>query len=146
MVLNYDTKSDVLNMEARFFADDFQKCLNTELNQRLNVIKFYDQPEIQHAMDEFLNKFLKLKLNGMELPLKLDKTQFNPDNNLITGFYQFKKPILKKGKLKNILEINNQLLLSYFPAQKNIMVIHLPNIPEQIIYFDKGYTSESIHF
>ncbi len=139
----YDIKSKTLTVETHFFADDFQKCVNQELNQRYNIIQYYDKPDVQQAVDGFTAKFLKLNLNGTALTLRCNKAQYNADANLFTFFYQFQQATLQK---KNILEISNQLFLNYFNDQKNIVILNLPGLSGKLISFDKEYKAESVIF
>ncbi len=129
-------------IETHFFADDFERSLNSDLSQRYNLTTYYNNKEVREAVDRFTSKYLKLKLNGLNIAFSCSSAIYNKDANLFTFYY---KPgaVLKK---KNELIVDNTLLMNFFSEQKNLLIIKLSGQEEKTFLFEKEKTQKTISF
>jgi hypothetical protein len=143
MLVTYEPKQKQMEIEFRFFCDDFQNSLNKELDQRYNIIEFYGKKEVQQAVDKFISSFVKLSFNGKSISFVCNRSERNADMNTCSFFYTFPNTALSKN---NNFTIENKLLLGYFPNQRNVVFLNFPGLGEKLIHFDNNYTKESITF
>lgn len=143
-IITVSKKEKMITIENRFFADDFQKCVNKEYHQMYDFMRFHRNKEPRSVIDKFINTYFKIKVNGKELTFTCTGSEYVEDANLFYFRYTFTNVALAKS---NSVELKNKLLLNYFDDQKNGVVLNLSaNIVAKTIEFDSKYTSETINF
>ena len=143
-IISYSEKDKTLNIENRFFADDFQRCINQEYNQRYDLKRFYNTHEIRAVVDNFTNTYLKIKLNEKILTFNCSNSDYVEDANLFYFRYKLTNIVLKKD---NNLVVENRILLNYFKDQKNGLVLNLSkSTVEKTVEFDSEHIYEAIKF
>ena len=143
-VFTVSAKEKTISIENRFFADDFQKCLNKEYNQKYDFTRFHANKELRGVVDKFTTTYLKMKLNGELLLFSCTNSEYVADANLIYFRYTIKDVSFKK---ENKLEVSNKILLNYFTDQKNGMAFNLSKvIVDKNIIFDQKYFKETLSF
>jgi hypothetical protein len=142
-LITYSEKTKTINIELRFFCDDFQRCVNQEFNQRYNMMVYYNTAEVKQVVDRFVSANLKITLNESPLVFTCSKAVNNTDMNSFSFFYTYPGSLLQR---KNSWLMENKLLLAYFPNQRNIASFNLPNLGERILQFDKDHTLEKLAY
>ena len=142
--IDYSKKNQTLTIENRFFADDFQKCMNKEYNQMYDLMHYHSNKELRAVVDKYTNSHLKIKWNDKVITFNCTNSQYSEDANLFYFKYTFSWITVKS---KNTLAIENTILLKYFNDQKNGVVLNLStSIADKIIEFDQKKTTETIQF
>jgi hypothetical protein len=143
-VVTVSSKEKSISIENRFFADDFQKCLNKEYNQKYDFTRFHSNKELRAVVDKFATTYLKIKLNGELILFSCSSSEYVEDANLFYFRYSIKGVTIKK---QNKLEVSNKILLNYFADQTNGMAFNLSKaIVDKNIIFDQKYFKETLLF
>lgn len=108
---NEDQKS--LQIISRVFIDDFQNVLSKRYQKDVSLSYKEDLQNNQDIMEKYLDKKLKITIDGRLLDLKLLGSKFDADQ--IVLFIESKNvESFKKVKVENLI------LTDLFDAQKNI--------------------------
>ncbi len=113
--VNYNDKSDELEISVRIFTDDFE---NTLRKQHSNVVIDIEHPAKQTEMNAFVNDYIQKHLSFMVngKPVVMGFAGYEKENESIWTYFT-----VKDISLLQKLSVSNTLLHDYNEGQINII-------------------------
>ncbi|RNL91359.1 hypothetical protein ED312_04920 [Sinomicrobium pectinilyticum] len=114
--VNYDEKSQAVQVISRVFADDLEKTIDARYGIKSGLVTSREHPEA----DAYLEKYYALKLN---IRVNGEKTKFNYlgkefKDDMVVSYLE-----IPGTPLPSSIEIENKLLYETYPEQQNIVHI-----------------------
>ncbi|SDS60466.1 DUF6702 family protein [Gramella sp. MAR_2010_147] len=111
--IEYNKPKKSLQVISRVFIDDFEDVLNKRYQRDISLSYKADLETHKGLMEKYLDKKLKITVDGKILDLKLLGSKFDADQIVLfieaTGVDDFKK-----------VSVENLILTDLFDSQKNI--------------------------
>ncbi len=124
--VNFSSKKNI-EIVMEFTAHDIEYYFEKEYNVLLKLGSSNELVKTDSLLNDYISKHFKIKMNNSTVELDFIGKEINNDESLLLYF--------EKNSFKNIksLEIFNDLLCKYYPAQQNI--VHLEgNLKNSFIF------------
>jgi len=114
--INYNNKSQSLEVSVRIFTDDFEKTLRKNCNCKVDLLSASDKKAMEPVINNYIQKHLQLKIDGKMCSLEF--VGYSQEEESTWNYFQVKNVT----QLKRI-DISNTLLHDYKEEQINMLHI-----------------------
>jgi len=116
--VDYDSKSQSLQIITRIFYDDLQRALQERYDPDIQVDETYDQDKLNKVINRYLSQKFIVKINGEQH--EINYLGHEDDNDYVVCYIEVKH-------IQNIesLSVENTVLMDVFPEQKNVVHLHV---------------------
>lgn len=135
--INYDTKSQALQITAHVYIDDFETILGKRGYKNLNIGFDKEAPVAEEAIEKYLNEKIVLKSGKTILKSEYIGKELSEDR--IAVYCYFEIPF--KGNPAG-LSILNTILHDLYEDQKNFTTITVDQKTRGFFMFEKGADPE----
>jgi hypothetical protein len=136
--INYNSKTQSIEVSVRIFTDDFEKTLRKNCNCKVDLLNPQEKKGMTALANAYILKRLQIKIN--EQPVYLEPAGYEQEDESIWNYYQAKNVTQVKK-----IEVNNSLLHDYKEEQINMIHIKV-NGKEATDKLDYPKTFYSMNF
>jgi len=116
--IKYNEKEKTLQVSCRTFTDNLEDALRKLYKKQVDVLHPKDKKEIENLLTDYINKHVKIKVNG-----KLQTLTF-------IGYEKEEEAVWSYMEIKNIenpktLIVENAILYDYLPQQINMVHVEV---------------------
>ncbi|MCX2451152.1 hypothetical protein OQX61_07705 [Pedobacter sp. PLR] len=112
--ITQDPKTKTVQVSVRVFFDDFEKALDHQYKERVNILKPADRKKVDLRIADYLKKHLQIKVNQQPVVFKYLGYEIEED----AAWCYFETAALPA--IKNI-EIKNDVLFAEHESQSNMI-------------------------
>lgn len=116
--VDYDSKSQSLQIITRIFYDDLQRALQERYDPEIEVDETYDQDKLNQFIKRYISQKFFVKINGEDQ--EINYLGHEDDNDYVVCYIE-----VKNVHDISSVSIENTLLMDVFPDQKNVVHIHV---------------------
>ena len=113
-LLQYDENEKTLRMECKVFVDDFERSLRNSVLKNVDRSKL-EQSDEERVIDEYFQRFYRIKLNDQPVALKVVSTTPLRRQNVLVLRFEASELEFKHG---DILEIKKLLFFEILGPHK----------------------------
>jgi hypothetical protein len=129
--VNYNSKTDVLELSVRVFIDDFERVLTTQNNEKKVTIS-----EAENAVtDQHIEKYLRKHLAFISPDKQVNQLQYLGKEIERDAVWLYVE-VPNASKMANY-SVYNVLFLEHFDDQTNLMNFLLPNLKKTLVFSQK---------
>ena len=124
--IEYNEKSESLQIISRIFIDDLEDLLQTRYDKELRLGNNNESSSVPAYLKKYLNKKFEIELNGKPVEVKYLGKEYEDDMVLL----YFEIP---KVSSFSEISIKNALLTDMFSEQKNLVHVTYKGITKSLI-------------
>ncbi|MDX1760808.1 MAG: DUF6702 family protein [Christiangramia sp.] len=136
--IEYNKEAQSIQIISRVFIDDLENVLSKRYQQEIGMSYKEDLEKNKALIQKYIDKKLKISVDGKEQKLKLLGSKFDADQVVLfieaTGVKSFKD-----------VEVENLILTDLFDSQKNIVHVKKDKTIESMLLV-KGNGSQRVKF
>ncbi|WP_317130674.1 DUF6702 family protein [Echinicola soli] len=126
--INYNEASQSLEIAQKIFWDDLEVALGNEAGKSVDFMDPQDPDELSLMIKNYLLKHNMISVNGKKASLEYLGFEVEED---AAWFYLEAKGISKPGEV----EISNEILISDYPDQRNMVNFYVDGEPKTLILY-----------
>jgi hypothetical protein len=112
--IRHNPKTKTVELSVRVFFDDFEKTLSRQSGEKINILKPADRKRVDVLIAGYIQKHLKIKVNGKGLSLRYLGYEIDED----AAWCYFESPVVNNIA---VLDVQNDLLFAEHPDQTNMI-------------------------
>lgn len=136
--ITQDPKSKTVQISVRIFFDDFEKSLDHQYKEKVNILKPKDRKKVDLLISDYIKKHLQLKINQQPVVYKYLGYEIEEDAAWCY-FETVPMPVIKT------IELKNDVLFAAHESQSNMVHVTV-NGKRKSTKLDNPKSSASLAF
>ncbi|WP_200974940.1 DUF6702 family protein [Echinicola sp. 20G] len=136
--INYNEKSESLEVAQKIFWDDFEDVLSEQEGNRVDFLNPENPQKLEKLVEKYLIDKNHILVNGDTAQLSYIGYEIEED---AAWFYMEAKKVSRP----HTVMVKNEILIHYFPDQRNMVNFYVNKSPKTLILY-KDHESGTLAF
>lgn len=134
--IDYKTESKTIEVSMKMFIDDLELDLRNLGHDSLKICTAHEKPEAEELILNYLQQNLRITIDEQPTELHWIGKEISEDLSAVWCYLQ-----ISNVSAQHTIELSNQVLLSTFDDQQNVVKLKIDNGKRSFFLFDnKEYT------